>query len=508
MGVEILARELFRHRAATRVIAVQLPICASRADDRHHHLCPLPGPGPGEPAGLGGHACRPGGGQRARHRRSACRPREDLFATVADALGVGKVVVLAADEDSRAAEREQWDDANNFLAVAPGVVIGYERNTVTNRMLEEHGIKVAADPGQRARPGSGRVAVHDLPDPARRDLTSDGICACPGSLLKELDLDRKEVLAVLDLARGLKSAKASGTEQRRLVGRNIALIFEKASTRTRCAFEVAAYDQGAHVTYLGPEGSHIGGSESIADTARVLGRMFDGIELRGFAQASVEQLADYAGVPVWNGLTTEWHPTQMLADILTMTEHYDGSLEQIAYSCAHAPAHRYRHGVRGLRKRIVQSQRCHRPPGRRRAGDRASTARSGAAHTRHTGGTEIAAPDRMATIAVHAFRRGVLRTSRLLGALLMTTTQVASTPAPARLAGVTIAPGLPRCRCRARPVGLARLIVPLDLVEGQCTARLELALVAGLVPVGGDDPDARGVGHGQRGGYGEHVTAS
>jgi len=153
----------------------------------------------------------------------------------------------------------------------------------------------------------------------------------PGSLLKELDLDKEDVLALLELARTLKSAKAQGTEVQQLVGKNIALIFEKASTRTMCAFEVAAYDQGAHVTYLGPSGSHIGSSESIADTARVLGRMFDGIEFRGFAQASVEQLADNAGIPVWNGLTTEWHPTQMLADILTMTEHHDGALEDIAY---------------------------------------------------------------------------------------------------------------------------------------------------------------------------------
>jgi ornithine carbamoyltransferase len=153
----------------------------------------------------------------------------------------------------------------------------------------------------------------------------------PGSLLKELDLDKKDVLALLDMARSLKKAKAQGTEVPQLVGKNIALIFEKASTRTMCAFEVAAFDQGAHVTYLGPSGSHIGSGESIADTARVLGRMFDGIEFRGFAQASVEQLADHAGIPVWNGLTTEWHPTQMLADILTMTEYHDGPLEGIAY---------------------------------------------------------------------------------------------------------------------------------------------------------------------------------
>lgn len=153
----------------------------------------------------------------------------------------------------------------------------------------------------------------------------------PGSLLKELDLDKKQFISLLELAGDLKRAKADGTEAARLVGKNIALIFEKASTRTRCAFEVAAHDQGAHVTYLGPDGSHIGREESIADTARVLGRMFDGIEFRGFAQATVEQLADYAGVPVWNGLTTEWHPTQMLADVLTMTEHHDGLVEDIAY---------------------------------------------------------------------------------------------------------------------------------------------------------------------------------
>ena len=153
----------------------------------------------------------------------------------------------------------------------------------------------------------------------------------PGSLLKELDLTKERFLGFLDLAATLKRAKQDGSESPRLTGTNFALIFEKASTRTRCAFEVAAHDQGAPVTYLGPEGSHIGKEESIADTARVLGRMFDGIAFRGFTQASVEELADDAGVPVWNGLTNEWHPTQMLADILTMTEHHRGPLEQIAY---------------------------------------------------------------------------------------------------------------------------------------------------------------------------------
>jgi ornithine carbamoyltransferase len=152
-----------------------------------------------------------------------------------------------------------------------------------------------------------------------------------GSLLKELDLTKDDFLALVQRASQLKAAKASGTQTRTLEGRNLALVFEKASTRTRCAFEVAAHLQGAHVTYLGPDGSHIGKEESIRDTARVLGRLFDGIEFRGFDQETVEQLADHAGVPVWNGLTDAWHPTQMLADVLTMTEHHAGPLEHIAY---------------------------------------------------------------------------------------------------------------------------------------------------------------------------------
>ncbi len=151
------------------------------------------------------------------------------------------------------------------------------------------------------------------------------------SLLKETDLTRDEFLALIDLAGELREEKRSGSERRRMVGANIALIFEKASTRTRAAFEVAAHDQGAHVTYLGPEGSHIGEGETIKDTARVLGRMYDGIEFRGFAQESVETLARFAGVPVWNGLTDQWHPTQMLADMLTMRDHTTKPLEQVAY---------------------------------------------------------------------------------------------------------------------------------------------------------------------------------
>jgi ornithine carbamoyltransferase len=150
--------------------------------------------------------------------------------------------------------------------------------------------------------------------------------------LKLLDFTRQEIKFLLDLSMDLKKAKCGGYEQQRLKGKNIALIFEKDSTRTRCAFEVAAYDQGAHVTYLGPSGSQMGKKESLKDTARVLGRMYDGIEYRGFGQAIVETLAKYAGVPVWNGLTNEFHPTQVLADLLTMMEHSDISLSQIKFA--------------------------------------------------------------------------------------------------------------------------------------------------------------------------------
>jgi ornithine carbamoyltransferase len=150
--------------------------------------------------------------------------------------------------------------------------------------------------------------------------------------LKELDFTTVEMQYLLDLARDLKRAKYSRTETHSLAGKNIALIFEKTSTRTRCAFEVAAYDQGAHVTYLDPDSSQIGHKESAADTAHVLSRMFDGIEFRGKAQATVEELAEGSDVPVFNGLTDEWHPTQMLADFLTMSEHGRGRpLSDISY---------------------------------------------------------------------------------------------------------------------------------------------------------------------------------
>jgi ornithine carbamoyltransferase len=150
--------------------------------------------------------------------------------------------------------------------------------------------------------------------------------------LKELDFTTQEMQYLLDLSRDLKRAKYAGTEVPRMRGKNVALIFEKTSTRTRCAFEVAAYDQGGHVTYLDPTSSQIGHKESASDTARVLSRMFDGIEFRGKAQATVEELASGSDVPVFNGLTDEWHPTQMLADFLTMTEHADGKpLHQVSY---------------------------------------------------------------------------------------------------------------------------------------------------------------------------------
>jgi ornithine carbamoyltransferase len=149
--------------------------------------------------------------------------------------------------------------------------------------------------------------------------------------LKLLDFNQDEIKYLLNLSLDLKKAKYAGAEQPRLTGKNIALIFEKASTRTRCAFEVAALDQGAHITYLGPTGSQMGKKETMKDTARVLGRMYDGIEYRGFGQNIVEELAAHANVPVWNGLTNEFHPTQVLADFLTMMEHSDKPLHKISF---------------------------------------------------------------------------------------------------------------------------------------------------------------------------------
>ena len=152
------------------------------------------------------------------------------------------------------------------------------------------------------------------------------------SFLRELDFTPEEWRGLLNLAAELKAAKKEGREVQHLKGKNIALIFEKTSTRTRCSFEVGAYDQGANVTYLEPTGSQIGHKESVADTARVLGRFYDGIEYRGDKQSNVDQLAQLSGVPVWNGLTDDWHPTQMLADQLTMIEHSDKPLSEVAFA--------------------------------------------------------------------------------------------------------------------------------------------------------------------------------
>jgi len=150
-------------------------------------------------------------------------------------------------------------------------------------------------------------------------------------LLALKDFTRDEIVYLLDLAAELKAAKREGREEQRLKGREIALIFEKDSTRTRCAFEVAALDQGAHVTFIGPSGSHMGHKETVKDTARVLGRMYDAIEYRGFGESIAEELAQWAGVPVYNGLTDEWHPTQILADFLTFREHVAKPLEEVVF---------------------------------------------------------------------------------------------------------------------------------------------------------------------------------
>ena len=149
--------------------------------------------------------------------------------------------------------------------------------------------------------------------------------------LKEFDFSRDEMQYLLDLSADLKSVKRAGEESQSLRGKSVALIFEKTSTRTRCAFEVAAFDQGASTTYLDPSSSQLGHKESAADTARVLSRMYDGIEFRGKAQATVEELAEHSDVPVFNGLTDEWHPTQMLADFLTMVEHSGKPASELSY---------------------------------------------------------------------------------------------------------------------------------------------------------------------------------
>jgi ornithine carbamoyltransferase len=175
------------------------------------------------------------------------------------------------------------------------------------------------------------VKIADLTNERRMERMATVADLRGKHFLNLTDFSPEDVTYLLDLAAELKEAKKEGREEQRLRGKNVALVFEKDSTRTRCAFEVAAYDQGAHVTYLGPSGSHIGHKESVKDTARVLGGMYDAIEYRGFGQDVVEELAAYAGVPVYNGLTDEWHPTQVLADFLTFREHVDKPLSEVTF---------------------------------------------------------------------------------------------------------------------------------------------------------------------------------
>jgi ornithine carbamoyltransferase len=177
-----------------------------------------------------------------------------------------------------------------------------------------------------------RVLLRMVGQVERDAVTSMSFNLRDRSFLKEVDFSPQEWKFLLGLSADLKAAKQAGTEQQHLRGKNIALIFEKTSTRTRCAFEVAAYDQGAHVTYLDPVGSHLGHKESVKDTGRVLGRMYDGIQYRGSGQVNIEALAAFSGVPVWNGLTDEWHPTQTLCDTLTMREHSPKADEDIAFA--------------------------------------------------------------------------------------------------------------------------------------------------------------------------------
>ena len=256
-------------------------------------------------------------------------------------------LIPCAGGEKISAEREQWNDGTNTLCIAPGVVVVYDRNNITNNILREHGIKVYEMSSAELSRGRGGPRCMSMPL-IRDDIDNeqyDRNCKC---LLKEesikkinnridlrgrnfltlLDYTPEEIRYLLDLSKDLKEKKHKGIDHRYLKGKNIVLLFEKTSTRTRCSFEVAGLDLGMGVTYLDPGSSQMGKKESIADTAKVLGRMYDGIEYRGFSQKIVEELAKNAGVPVWNGLTTEFHPTQMLGDVLTVEENF-GHLQDI-----------------------------------------------------------------------------------------------------------------------------------------------------------------------------------
>ena len=265
-------------------------------------------------------------------------------------LGRKVTLIPCAGGERISSEREQWNDGTNTLCIAPGVVVVYDRNNITNNILREHGIKVLEMSSAELSRGRGGPRCMSMPL-VREDLDTsynnknegnENIYFTKGEDVKKvnskIDLRRRnfltlldytplEIRYLLDLAKDLKNKKHNDIPHRYLNNKNIVLLFEKTSTRTRCAFEVAGLDLGMGVTYLEPGSSQMGKKESIEDTARVLGRMYDGIEYRGYDQSIVEELARCAGVPVWNGLTTQFHPTQMLADVMTVEEnfgHLDG----------------------------------------------------------------------------------------------------------------------------------------------------------------------------------------
>ena len=265
-------------------------------------------------------------------------------------LGRKVTLIPCAGGERISSEREQWNDGTNTLCIAPGVVVVYDRNNITNNILREHGIKVLEMSSAELSRGRGGPRCMSMPL-VREDLDTsnnnknegnENIYFTKGEDVKKvnskidlrrrnfltlLDYTPEEIRYLLDLAKDLKNKKHNDIPHRYLNNKNIVLLFEKTSTRTRCAFEVAGLDLGMGVTYLDPGSSQMGKKESIEDTARVLGRMYDGIEYRGYDQSIVEELARCAGVPVWNGLTTQFHPTQMLADVMTVEEnfgHLDG----------------------------------------------------------------------------------------------------------------------------------------------------------------------------------------
>ena len=259
-------------------------------------------------------------------------------------LGREIEVIPCAGGEKISSEREQWNDGTNTLCIAPGVVVVYDRNNITNNILREHGLKVIEVSSAELSRGRGGPRCMSMPliredieelEPKKEEILEtikiEDFIKVQNinkpdlrgrNFLKLLDYTPEEIRYLLDLSKDLKDKKRRGIEHRYLSGKNIVLLFEKTSTRTRCAFEVAGMDLGMGVTYLDPGASQMGKKESISDTAKVLGRMYDGIEYRGYDQAIVEELAENAGVPVWNGLTTEFHPTQMLADVLTVEENF------------------------------------------------------------------------------------------------------------------------------------------------------------------------------------------